>query len=98
MTNIHFPRIRTIFITIIAICIIVLSAYWAKCQAGLNLSTSISLHNYFPFKYLTKSDVIKHPETGIVIDEAIEVREGDIFDLGGCIRQQNRRVHASLGI
>ncbi|MCG7851164.1 MAG: hypothetical protein MIO92_01440 [Methanosarcinaceae archaeon] len=68
------PHIRTTIITLIAICIIVPAAYRAKCQAGLNLFNSISLSAYFPFKYLTKSDVIKSPGPGIVIDESFKTK------------------------
>ena len=68
------PYILTTILALIAICLIVPAAYWAKCQAGLNLFNSFSVHNYFPFKYLTKSDVIKSPESGIVIDETFNTR------------------------
>lgn len=62
-------------IIIIGIVLItILGAYWLKSQAGWNISDSFSLSRYFPFKYLTKSDVIKMPKPGIVITESFESR------------------------
>ena len=58
--------------TTIVIIILVLFSYWAKSKLGINFSDSFSISKYFPFKYLTRSNVIKASVTGELINEPFE--------------------------
>ena len=61
-------------IGILILSIVILFGYWIKCQTSANLSESVSLSNFIPFKYLQRNDVISVPEPGIILYDSFEKR------------------------
>ncbi len=43
-------------IAILILSVVILLGYWIKCQTSTNLSESVSLSNFIPFKYLQRND------------------------------------------
>jgi hypothetical protein len=59
-------------IAILILSVVILFGYWIKCQTSANLSESVSLSNFIPFKYLLRNDVISVPEPGIILYDSFE--------------------------
>jgi len=66
--NIKFSRLKKRHLIIFLITILLVFAYWAKIQIGINFFDSFSMGSYFPFKYLT-NNVIMSPKPGILLEE-----------------------------
>ena len=66
--NIKFSRLKKRHLIIFLITILLVFAYWAKIQIGINFFESFSMGSYFPFKYLT-NNVIMSPKPGILLEE-----------------------------
>ncbi len=61
-------------IVILILSVVILFGYWIKCQTSTNLSESVSLSNFIPFKYFQRNDVISVPEPGIILSDSFEKR------------------------
>ena len=68
--------IKKKYLIIALLPIIILSVYWLKFQAGINVFDKFSIGNHFPFKYL-KSDVIEPQEPLVLLSE--DFNEKKIF-------------------
>lgn len=66
--NRNFLCLKKRFILIIIIPILIVLAYWLKCQIGINFFSSFSIGSHFPFKYLA-NNVIVSAEPGILLEE-----------------------------
>ena len=68
--------IKKKYLIIALLPIIILSVYWLKFQAGINVFDKFSIGNHFPFKYL-KSDVIEPQGPLVLLSE--DFNEKKIF-------------------
>ena len=70
-----FPsnRVRILAASLLLI-VLILFAYWLKCQLGISLFEKISLHAYFPFSHLQKNTVTIIDEPGMILADDFESR------------------------
>jgi len=67
--NRTYRKFRFSFLVLIVIILSMLSFYWLKNQVGINVFYTLSLSNYFPFKYLNRSQIISADQQGILLSD-----------------------------
>jgi predicted negative regulator of RcsB-dependent stress response len=81
-------------IAILILSVVILFGYWIKCQTSANLSESVSLSNFIPFKYLQRNDVISVPEPGIILYDSFE--KTHYQQLVKIMDERRRKGHSEL--
>ncbi len=61
-------------LSLVALILSFFFGYWFKCQAGINISKSISISNLTPFKYLRRNNIIHSPRVGTILYDTFERR------------------------
>ncbi|VAW19887.1 hypothetical protein MNBD_BACTEROID05-627 [hydrothermal vent metagenome] len=87
------------FLLIISgIILLFLSAYWVKCQFGINVFES-SLSKYFPFKYLQgrSTHIVENPKSGKLLADSFEIPIWSKRNWSGLWAREKDLVVSTLG-